>query len=178
MRYLERLKQRATNINVLTQNKSSYLLAHVVLEEDLLDLGGDHVGVQAAGQGRHLIQTRGRCQEIQMKLRTSIINLHWPPDVGGKPGGRSSIIFLCEARGSRRPGPGCERLGSDPNLRPVGSSGASNWGRTSESGSLARLGRVGGSPAAGNMTVREREQRTGSIVKLWSVSPLCNQIIF
>ena len=51
MRYLERLKQRATNINVLTQNKSSYLLAHVVLEEDLLDLGGDQVGVQAAGQG-------------------------------------------------------------------------------------------------------------------------------
>ena len=40
---------------------SSYLLADVVLEEDLLDLGGDHVGVQAAGQGRHLIQTRGRC---------------------------------------------------------------------------------------------------------------------
>ena len=70
MRYLERLKQRATNINVLTQNiQSSYLLAHVVLEEDLLDLGGDHVGVQAAGQGRHLIQTRGRCQEFQMKLR-------------------------------------------------------------------------------------------------------------
>ena len=44
---------------MLTQNKeSSHLLAHVVLEEDLLDLGGDHVGVQAAGQGRHLIQTR------------------------------------------------------------------------------------------------------------------------
>lgn len=71
MRYLERLKQRATNINVLTQNKeSSHLLAHVVLEEDLLDLGGDHVGVQAAGQGRHLIQTRRRCQEIQIELRT------------------------------------------------------------------------------------------------------------
>ena len=71
MRYLERLKQRATNINVLTQNKeSSHLLAHVVLEEDLLDLGGDHVGVQAAGQGRHLIQARGRCQVIQIELRT------------------------------------------------------------------------------------------------------------
>ena len=40
---------------------SSHLLAHVVLEEDLLDLGGDQVGVQAAGQGGHLIQTRGRC---------------------------------------------------------------------------------------------------------------------
>ena len=39
----------------------SHLLAHVVLEEDLLDLGGDQVGVQAAGQGGHLIQTRGRC---------------------------------------------------------------------------------------------------------------------
>ena len=47
---------------MLTQNlESSYLLADVVLEEDLLDLGGDQVGVQGAGQGRHLIQTRGRC---------------------------------------------------------------------------------------------------------------------
>lgn len=46
--------------------ETSYLLAHVVLEEDLLDLGGDHVCVQAARQGRHLIQTRRRCQEIQI----------------------------------------------------------------------------------------------------------------
>ena len=74
MRYLERLKQRATNISVLSPNTaSSHLLAHVVLEEDLLDLGGDHVGVQAAGQGRHLIQTRRRCQEIQMKFRTRLV---------------------------------------------------------------------------------------------------------
>ena len=56
---------------MLTQNKeSSHLLAHVVLEEDLLDLGGDHVGVQAARQGRHLIQARRRCQVIQIELRT------------------------------------------------------------------------------------------------------------
>ena len=75
MRYLERLKQRATNITVLlTQNMgSSYLLAHVVLEEDLLDLGGDHVGVQAARQGRHLIQTRSRCQEIQITFENFLV---------------------------------------------------------------------------------------------------------
>ena len=156
MRYLERLKQRATNISVLSPNTaSSHLLAHVVLEEDLLDLGGDQVGVQAAGQGGHLIQTRGRCVKklgYNCKLFILCRSLHWPPDVGGKPGGRSSIIFLCEARGSvRRPGPGWERLGSEPNLRPVGSSGASNGGRQRDSGSL---GRVGGSPAAENTTIK------------------------
>ena len=60
---------------MLTQNlESSYLLADVVLEEDLLDLGGDQVGVEAAGQGRHLIQTRRRCQESQIHLRTSYSN--------------------------------------------------------------------------------------------------------
>ena len=103
MRYLERLKQRATNISVLSPNTaSSHLLAHVVLEEDLLDLGGDQVGVQTAGQSRHLIQTRGRCVKklgyncelFILDLSTDLLMLGESPEAGApssscaRPGGR------------------------------------------------------------------------------------------
>ena len=80
----------------------SHLLAHVVLEEDLLDLGGDQVGVQTAGQSRHLIQTRGRCVKklgyncelFILDLSTDLLMLGESPEAGApssscaRPGGR------------------------------------------------------------------------------------------
>ena len=146
-RKIKTMSNKHQSVDSDTESSSAHLLPHVVLEEDLLDLGGDHVGVEAAGQGRHLIQTGRGWQQRTLEFILGS-SLHSPPEVGGKTGGRSSIIFcLCEARGSRRLGAGCERLGSDPNLRPEGSTGAlSNWGLSRESGTL-RGGR-GGSPAA------------------------------
>ena len=67
-----------------------------------------------------------------------------PVEVAGNPGGLIPIIFLWVARGSRRGLGTCwERLGSEPNLRVLGSRGLSKGGLMS--GSLLR-GREGGSP--------------------------------
>ena len=37
----------------------AYLLTNVVLQENLLDLGSDGLGVQLVGEGGHLVQTGG-----------------------------------------------------------------------------------------------------------------------
>ena len=60
----------------------AHLLADVVLQEDLLDLGGDEVGVQLAGEGRHLVQAgRGRAPRPRPRPRAR---------EGGWAGGGSS----------------------------------------------------------------------------------------
>ena len=116
-----------------------------MLEEDLLDLAGDDGGVQLTGEGGHLVQT-GTCwnRETKIKLRTSG-GESLPVDVGGNPGGLIPIIFLWAASGSRSGLEPCwERLGSDPNLRVVGSSGESKGALIS-----GILGLVAGSPGEG-----------------------------
>ena len=114
-----------------------------MLEEDLLDLAGDDGGVQLTREGGHLVQT-GTCWNREpniIKLRTSP-GESLPVDVGGNPGGLIPIIFLWAASGSRSGLEPCwERLGSDPNLRVVGSSGESNGALIS-----GILGLVAGSP--------------------------------
>ena len=51
----------------------AHLLADVVLQEDLLDLGGDEVGVQLAGEGRHLVQAgRGRAPRPRPRPRRGL----------------------------------------------------------------------------------------------------------
>ena len=75
------------------------------------------------------------------KVRGKIIIL--PVEVVGNPGGRIPIIFLCAARGSSSGFEPCwERLGSEPNLRVLGSRGESKGGLIS-----GILGRGCGNPA-------------------------------
>ena len=143
MRYLERLKQRATN-NVTK---------HYKLPPS---------GPRCAGGGSpwpcwwwrrcpaHWWGRPSRTdwdlleQRTKIKLRTSP-GESLPVDVGGNPGGLIPIIFLWAASGSRSGLEPCwERLGSDPNLRVVGSSGESKGALIS-----GILGLVAGSPGEG-----------------------------
>ena len=76
------------------------------------------------------------------------ISISIPAVPVGKPGGLMPNIFLCAAKGSMKVGAGdvgCDKLGSEPNLRVEGSRGLSKDGLIRFSDILL-IGLFGGKP--------------------------------
>ena len=69
------------SINGCGYLSKNYLLTNVVLQENLLDLGSDGLGVQLVGEGGHLVQTggggEGRAAQPRPHRQGGTLSLMW-----------------------------------------------------------------------------------------------------